>query len=130
MKTIINDTIVNMEMMSFEQHTHDDLLIQTSHQMALGIAPATPFRVAYITLTSNENIQPLKDRLTCLVDVNLHHGYQPRLSFKIVAKEDISEFDDNNVGGYTDDFIDNMLNDIEDGIQYNELEWERNLYPN
>ena len=71
MKTLINDTIVTVDMMSFEDHTHDHLLVQTDNEKVMEIKPSKPFKVAYISLRSNEHRMPVRDKLTCLVHVDM-----------------------------------------------------------
>lgn len=110
-------------MMSFEEHTHDDLLIQTEYQKAIDLKPSKPFRVAYISLRSNEKYQPVRDELTCLVRVYMVDDFRPKLGFQIVEKKEHDENDENSVGGFSDSSIYEILNDIEDGILYNELKW-------
>ena len=130
MKTMINDTIVTLDMMSFEDHTHDHLLQPTVLNKLMDTKPAKPFKVAYIALRSNERNMPVRDKLTCLVNVYMTEDYRPKLSFKIVEQEEHDEYDEMSCGGFTDDSISEILDDLADGILYGEHNWERNLYPN
>ena len=130
MKTLINDTIVTVDMMSFEDHTHDDLLVQTKLQKLMETKPSKPFKVAYISLRSNEKYMPVRDKLTCLVHVHMTDDYRTKLSFEVVKQEEHDENDENSCGGFTDDGINEILHDLADGILYGEHDWKRNLYPN
>ena len=130
MKTLINDTIVTVDMMSFEDHTHDHLLVQTDNEKVMEIKPSKPFKVAYISLRSNERHMPVRDKLTCLVYVHMSDDYRPKLSFKVVEQEEHDENDELSCGGYTDEGINEILHDLSDGILYGEHDWKRNLYPN
>lgn len=130
MKTLINDTIVTVDMMSFEDHTHDHLLVQTDMQKMLEIKPSKPFKVAYISLRSNERNMPVRDKLTCLVHVDMSDDYRPKLSFQLVEQEEHDENDELSCGGFTDEGINEILYDLADGILYGEHDWKRNLYPN
>ena len=128
MKTLINDTIVTVDMMSFEEHTHDKLIEPIYGRPDL--VPAKPFKVAYISLRSNERHMPVRDKLTCLVNVHMSDDYRPKLSFKVVEQEEHDENDEMSCGGYTDEGINDILYDLSDGILYGEHDWKRNLYPN
>ena len=128
MKTLINDTIVTVDMMSFEEHTHDKLITPIYGRPDL--EPAKPFRVAYITLKSNESYQPVKDKLTCLVHVVMTNDFRPMLEFEIAEIEEHDERNESDVGGFDDNFIHHLLHDLADGILYGEHDWKRNLYPN
>ena len=130
MKTLINDTIVTVDMMSFEDHTHDHLLVQTDNEKVMEIKPSKPFKVAYISLRSNERHMPVRDKLTCLVHVDMAGDYRPKLVFEIVKQEEHDENDELSCGGYTDEGINEILHDLSDGILYGEHDWKRNLYPN
>ena len=130
MKTLINDTIVTVDMMSFEDHTHDHLLVQTDNEKVMKIKPSKPFKVAYISLRSNEKSMPVRDKLTCLVYVHMSDDYRPRLDFKVVEQKEHDENDENSCGGFTDEGINDILHDLADGILYGEHDWKRNLYPN
>ncbi len=124
MKTIIDDTIVTMEMMSFEDHTHDNLLVQSDLQKMMGTKPSKPFKVAYINLRSNEQYMPVKDKLTCLVDVVMGYDFRPQLTFTVVEQEEHNEYDEMSVGGFTDDYINDILRELSVRILHNENNWE------
>jgi len=128
MKTLINDTIVTVDMMSFEEHTHDKL-IEPLYGMDW-LVPKKPFKVAYISLRSNEKSMPVRDKLTCLVYVHMTDDFRPKLEFELVEQEEHDENDESSCGGFTDAGINEILYDLADGILYGEHDWKRNLYPN
>jgi len=120
--TLINDTIVEIEMVNFEEHTHDKFLQPTSHDKFFNRQPKKPFQIAYITLTSNEKVQPIVDKIECAVSVYLNSDYRPALRFKPIVVEEHDENDYDDMGGFTEGAIINILSELEDEILFDGIE--------
>ena len=116
MNTIINDTRVTVNLFDYEQYTDDRYCDTINGQIV------KPFALANINLTSDEYVCPLRNKLVCRVDVRLANNLYPKLVFTVAHNPvSDSEYD---CGGFTDEFIEDILNDLSDAIQYNELELE------
>ena len=120
--TLINDTIVEIEMVNFEEHTHFKFLQPTAHDVFFKKQPKKPFQIAYITLTSNEKVQPIVDKIECAVSVYLNSDYRPALRFKPIVVEEHDENDDDDMGGFTEGAIINILSELEDEILYDGIQ--------
>ena len=120
--TLINDTIVEITMMNFEEHTHDKFLQPTHLDLLLDKEPKKPFQIAYITLTSNEKVQPIVDNIECAVNVHMTSDYRPRLVFNAMFIEEHDERNYDDMGGFTDETIDEVLRDLEDEILYDGIQ--------
>jgi hypothetical protein len=120
--TLINDTIVEITMVNFEEHTHDRFLQPTPHDVLFNRQPKKPFQIAYITLTSNEKVQPIVDKIECAVSVHLTSDYRPALRFKPIVVEEHDENDDDDMGGFTEGAIINILSELEDEILYDGIQ--------
>ena len=120
--TLINDTIVEITMMNFEEHTHDKFLQPTHLDLLLDKEPKKPFQIAYITLTSNEKVQPIVDNIECAVNVHMTSDYRPRLTFNTIVIEEHDERNYDDMGGFTEDAIDEILRELEDEILYDGIQ--------
>ena len=121
MKTVINNTVVTLEMTSFEEHTHDDLLVPIYGRPDL--EPVKPFRVAYIHMITNlgekYSGRVEEDKMTCLVNIEMIDGVSPKLVFDLVDVEPVAD----NVTTYAHSVndLENTLDDLADAIRYHEI---------
>ncbi len=116
--TLINNTHVSVSLFNYEQHT-DDKYCTTS---PLTGELVKPFALANIKLVSNEVSEPVTDKLVCRVSVRLIpiDNLSPRLIFTVAHKDKHTESDED-LGGFTDEHIEGVLEDLSQAIQYNEL---------
>jgi hypothetical protein len=116
MRTLINDTYVTVELFNYEQHT-DDKYCDTSPLTGELIKP---FALANIKLVSDERIEPTIDTLVCRVSIRLIDNLYPKMVFTVADKTEHLD-NDEDMGGFTDDYIEELLEDLSQAIQYNEL---------
>ena len=116
MKTLINDTYVTVELFNYEQNT-DDKYCDTS---PLTGELVKPFALANIKLVSNECIEPIIDTLVCRVSIRLVDNLYPKMVFTVADKTEHLD-NDYDTGGFSDWFIEEVLEDLSNAIQYNEL---------
>jgi hypothetical protein len=112
MNTIINDVKIKLEMTSFDKHEHDKYLMKLHSK---------PFCVAYVELVSTEQVEPIRDELTVFVDVRLIDNLYPKFYFWVVDKEELNE-QQAPCGGFGDNEIEEILNDLSDAIHYHEVQ--------
>jgi len=112
MKFKLNDTYIELEMSSYDEHLYGEHV----HHLK-----QVPYCVAHISLKSDERFEPLRDELVAFVRVYLVNGIEPALDFTVV-EYDVDNVSSNNVtGGYSHEKIDELLSDLSDGIRYHEI---------
>jgi len=120
MKTVINNTVVTLEMTSFEEHTHDDLLVPIYGRPDL--EPVKPFRVAYIHMITDLGEKYSgrieEDKMTALVHIDLIDGFSPKLVFDLV---DVEPDPFNLHYSHSVKDLENTLADLADAIRYHEI---------
>lgn len=115
MTTLINNTHVTVSLFNYEQHTDDKYCLFTESGELV-----KPFALANIKLVSDEVFEPVIDNLVCRVRVRLIDNLSPRLIFTVAHKDKHLE-NDNDMGGFTDNHIEGVLEGLSQAIQYNEL---------
>jgi hypothetical protein len=107
---------VTVDLFNYEQHT-DDKYCDTS---PLTGKLVKPFALANIKLVSNERIEPIVDTLVCRVSIRLVDNLYPKMVFTVADKTEHLD-NDYDIGGFSDWFIEEVLEDLSNAIQYNEL---------
>lgn len=116
MNAIINDVKIKLEMSNFDKHEHGKYLF--THEK--------PFCVAYVELVSTEQVEPIRDELTVFCNIRLIDNLYPKYHFWVVDKDTLSE-EQAPCGGFGDDEIDEILNDLSDAIHYHEVKESESL---
>lgn len=105
MNTRIDSTLVTLEMDNYDKHLHGKY------------STKAPYAVAYITLDSDERYMPLENDLLVFVNIRLVDNLSPKLVFTVMDNNASDE-----TGGYTGEYIDELLMQLADDIFYNEVE--------
>ena len=114
--TLINSTHVTIDLFNYEQYT-DDKYCTTSPLTGELIKP---FALANIKLVSDEVFEPIIDKLVCRVSVRLIDNLSPKLVFTVALQDEHTE-NNEDTGGFTDEHIERVLEDLSQAIQFNEL---------
>ena len=108
--TKYEETNITIQMSTYEKHTHDEWCAINKATREL----ITPFRVAYIDLDTNDNI----DKIMAFVNIAMIDNITPQLIFKIV---------DFRVDSFlSESYMQEIVRELADGIKYNEVQWTNN----